>query len=107
MALSPKEPQLKQAPMFSFTTTVSPTTPVSPPRASLADMKPRQLSITKDLVPLFFFHLERFQFGDASRVLGLASVRDASLFPLLPHTPVSLFEFPHSHHTQSLSYRLK
>lgn len=36
-------------------------------------------SPSKEILPLYFSHLERFQFGEAARVLSLAAVRFSCL----------------------------
>lgn len=68
---------MRATPTFSFTTTVASSMPVQHP-AEVAPPAGRKIfSPTKELLPLYIFHLERHQFKEATRVLSLATVRSS------------------------------
>lgn len=76
-------PTPKPSSMFSFTTTVASSVPVSLPEEVAPAPELRIFSPTKEILPLYLLYLERFQFAEAARVLSLASVRPQFL-PYLP-----------------------
>lgn len=68
-------PTPKPSAMFSFTTTVAPSSSQLPSKEATAHIPRKVFSPTTEILPLYFSHLERFQYEAASRVLAVATVR--------------------------------